>query len=230
MTRVLVVEDEPKIAAFIQQGLREEHYAVDVAHDGEEALDRATSVEYDLIVLDILLPKRDGISVCKELREMEIHTPVLMLTARDTIEDRVTGLDSGADDYLVKPFSFKELLARLRALSRRVPVVQGTVLQVADLTLDTTNYVAVRSGRQIELTSKEYGVLEYLMRHRGQVLSRTTIAEHVWSYDFYSESNVVDVCIYNLRRKVDGDIPFKLIHTVRGIGYKLDEANVDEPS
>lgn len=219
--RVLVVEDEPKIAAFIKRGLLEEHYAVDVASDGEEALDRAAAAEYDLIVLDILLPKLDGVSVCRELRENGLRTPVLMLTAKDTVDDRVSGLDSGADDYLVKPFAFKELLARLRALARRPPAVQGTVLRVADLTLDTVSHQATRAGRSIELTAKEYSLLEYLMRNKNQVLTRTMIAEHIWNYDFYNESNVVDVYIRNLRRKLDDDFPQKVIHTVRGVGYKL---------
>lgn len=219
--RVLVVEDEPKIAAFIKRGLQEEHYAVDVASDGEEALDMAAAAEYDLIVLDILLPRLDGVSVCRELRQNGLRTPVLMLTAKDTVDDRVSGLDSGADDYLVKPFAFKELLARLRALARRPAAVQGTVLQVADLSLDTVSRQATRAEQPIGLTSKEYSLLEYLMRNKNQVLTRTMIAEHIWNYDFYNESNVVDVYIRNLRRKLDDDFPLKLIHTLRGVGYKL---------
>ncbi len=227
LMRVLVVEDEPKIAAFIQQGLQEEHYVVDLAADGEAALDLAAGVEYDLIVLDILLPKRDGLSVCRELRDDGVTTPVLMLTAKDTVDDRVTGLDSGADDYLVKPFAFKELLARLRALARRSPVVQGPVLQILDLTLDTIRHEVLRGGRRIELTPKEYSLLEYLLRHPQQVLSRTMIAERIGSYDFAGESNIVDVYIRNLRRKLDDPYPVKLIQTVRGLGYKVAEGGVD---
>jgi heavy metal response regulator len=223
--RVLVVEDEPKIAAFIQKGLQEERYAVDVAHDGEEALDWVDVAEYDLIVLDILLPKRNGISVCRELRRRGVRTPILMLTAKDAVDDRVAGLDSGADDYLVKPFAFKELLARLRALARRPPEVQATVLQVSDLRLDTVSHQATRAGRPIELTPKEYSLLEFLMRHPRQVLSRTQIAEHVWNYDFYNQSNIVDVYIRYLRRKIDDGFAPQLIHTVRGVGYKLAEGD-----
>jgi heavy metal response regulator len=227
--RVLIVEDEQKIAAFIKKGLQEEYYAVDVAYDGEAALDYAASVEYDLIVLDILLPKLDGLAVCRELRHSGIETPILMLTARDTVDDRVTGLDSGADDYLVKPFSFKELLARLRALSRRPPSVQDPVLGLADLQVNTVSHTVQRGGRSIELTPKEYSLLEYLLRHVNQVLSRTIIAEHLWNEEFYSESNVVDVYVRNLRRKIDDDYPLKLIHTVRGVGYKLAEGSADAP-
>ena len=226
--RILVVEDEPKIAAFIQKGLQEEHHVVDVIGDGEEALAWATGAAYDLLVLDVLLPGRDGISVCRELRRRGVRTPVLMLTAKDTVDDRVAGLDSGADDYLVKPFAFKELLARLRALARRPPTVAGPVLHLADLRLDTVRHEATRAGRPIELTPTEYRLLELLLRHRNQVLSRTMIAEQVWSYDFYSESNVVDVYIRNLRRKLDEGYSPKLIHTVRGVGYKLAESANDD--
>jgi len=226
--RILVVEDEPKIAAFIQKGLQEEHHVVDVVGDGEEALAWATGTAYDLLVLDVLLPRRDGISVCRELRRRGVRTPVLMLTAKDTVDDRVAGLDSGADDYLVKPFAFKELLARLRALARRPPAMAGPVLQLADLRLDTARHEATRAGRPIELTPTEYRLLELLLRHQNQVLSRTMIAEQVWSYDFYSESNVVDVYIRNLRRKLDEGYSPKLIHTVRGVGYKLAEHADDD--
>jgi heavy metal response regulator len=225
--RVLVVEDEPKIAAFIQKGLQEECYAVDVAQDGDAGLDYALSVEYDLIVLDISLPKLDGLSLCRELRRIDIKTPVLMLTARDTVEDRVTGLDSGADDYLVKPFSFNELLARLRALSRRPPTVQNAVLQLADLQVDTVSHTVSRGERSIDLSPKEYSLLEFLLRHTNRVVTRANIAEHVWDEAFYSESNVVDVYIRNLRRKIDDEHPVKLIHTVRGIGYKMVQGSAD---
>jgi heavy metal response regulator len=228
--RVLVVEDEPKIAAFIQKGLQEEYYAVDVAQDGDAGLDCAVSVEYDLIVLDISLPKLDGLSLCQELRRVGIKTPVLMLTARDTVEDRVTGLDSGADDYLVKPFSFNELLARLRALSRRPLVVQDAVLRLADLQVDTVSHTVSRGGRSIDLSPKEYSLLEFLLRHVNRVVTRANIAEHVWDEEFYSESNVVDVYIRNLRRKIDDECSVKLIYTVRGIGYKMVQGSADDPA
>ena len=220
--RILVVEDERRIAAFIKRGLEEERYAVDVAYDGEEALDWAAVVDYDLIVLDVLLPKKDGIQVCRELRVQGNQVPILMLTARDAVEDRVRGLDSGADDYLVKPFAFQELLARIRALLRRGGEVKSTRLQVGDLVLDTITHRADRSGQVIELTAREYALLEFLMRHPGQALSRTQIAEHVWNYDFYSTSNVVDVYIRYLRRKIDKSFEVKLIKTVRGMGYKIE--------
>jgi heavy metal response regulator len=220
--RILVVEDERRIASFIKQGLEEERYAVDVVYDGEEALDWADAADYDLIVLDVLIPKKDGIQVCRELRTQGNKVPILMLTARDAIEDRVRGLDSGADDYLVKPFAFQELLARIRALLRRSGEVKIPRLQVGDLVLDTIAHRATRSGRVIELTAREYALLEFLMRHPGQVLSRTQIAEHVWNYDFFSTSNVVDVYIRYLRRKVDKGFEIKLIQTVRGVGYKIE--------
>lgn len=220
--RILVVEDEQRIAVFIKQGLEEEGYAVDVAYDGEEALDWAAMVDYDLIVLDVLLPKKNGIQTCRDLRAQGNKVPVLMLTARDAIEDRVRGLDSGADDYLVKPFAFQELLARIRALLRRSGEVKTTRLQVGDLMLDTLTHRATRGERAIELTAREYAILEFLMRHPGQVLSRTQIAEHVWNYDFYSTSNVVDVYIRYLRRKVDEGFDVNLIETVRGVGYKIE--------
>jgi len=220
--RILVVEDERRIAAFLERGLEEEHYAVDVAYDGEEALDWAAGVDYDLIVLDILLPKKDGIQVCRELRDRGSKVPILMLTARDAVEDRVRGLDSGADDYLVKPFAFQELVARIRALLRRQSEVKTTRMQVGDLVLDTVTRRATRSGQVIELTAREYALLEFLMRHPRQVLTRTQIAEHVWDYDFFSTSNVVDVYIGYLRRKVDRGFDLQLIHTVRGAGYKIE--------
>jgi DNA-binding response OmpR family regulator len=220
--RILVVEDERRIAAFIKRGLEEEHYAVDVAYDGEEALDWVAVVDYDLIVLDVLLPKKDGIQVCSESRAQGNKVPILMLTARDAIEDRVQGLDSGADDYLVKPFAFQELLARIRALLRRSGEVKTTRLQVGDLVLDTLTHRATRGGRVIELTAREYALLEFLMRHPDQVLSRTQISEHVWDYDFFSTSNVVDVYIRYLRRKIDKGFKVKLIKTVRGAGYKIE--------
>ncbi len=220
--RILVVEDERRIAAFIKRGLEEERYAVDVAYDGEEVLDWVAVVNYDLIVLDVLLPKKDGIQVCRELRAQGNKAPILMLTARDAVEDRVRGLDSGADDYLVKPFAFQELLARIRALLRRSGEAKTPSLQVGDLVLDTLTRRATRGGRVIELTTREYALLEFLMRHPRQVLSRTQIAEHVWNYDFFSTSNVVDVYIRYLRRKIDEGFDAKLIKTVRGAGYKIE--------
>ena len=219
---ILVVEDERRIAAFIKRGLEEEQYAVDVAYDGQEALDWAAATDYDLIVLDLLLPKKDGIQVCRELRNGGSKVPILMLTARDAIEDRVHGLDSGADDYLVKPFAFQELLARIRALLRRRGETRRAQLQVADLVLDTVTHRATRAGQVVDLSAREYTLLELLMRHPRQVLSRTQIADHVWGYDFFSTSNVVDVYIGYLRRKIDRDFHVKLIQTVRGAGYKIE--------
>ncbi|HEY9595740.1 MAG TPA: response regulator transcription factor [Spirochaetia bacterium] len=220
--RVLIVEDEHRIAAYVKRGLKEQGYAADVAFDGMEALHMASSVSYDLIVLDILLPEVDGLSVCRQLRKRGVQVPVLMLTARDAVDDRVAGLDAGADDYLVKPFAMKELLARLRALSRRGPVtLRSPVLQVADLSMDTTTHRVRRGSRAIALTAKEYAVLECLIREPDRVFTRTMIAEHVWSYDIFNDSNVVDVYIRNLRRKIDDGFDLKLIQTVRGTGYRL---------
>jgi len=219
--RVLVVEDERRIADFISTGLSEHGYAVDVAYDGEEAVDWPAVADFDMIILDVMLPVRDGIEVCRTLRERGLRTPILMLTARDAVEDRVRGLDSGADDYLVKPFAFAELLARLRALTRREPATLGRILRVGDLILDTTTREVSRQAMSLELTSKEYALLEYLMRHPNQVLTRTMIAEHVWNYDFDNATNVIDVHIRNLRRKIDEPFPTKLIHTVRGAGYRI---------
>ncbi len=221
---VLLVEDEHKIADFISRGLVEEGYAVDVAFAGDEALEWARTVEFDLIVLDVLLPVLDGISVCRTLRAEGIKTPVLMLTARDAVEDRVLGLDSGADDYLVKPFAFAELLARMRALSRREPQLLGSTLKTDDLILDTLRRKVSRAGEAIELTAKEYALLEYFMRHPGRVLTREMIAEHVWSYDFDNVTNLIDVHVRNLRRKIDDPFPTKLVQTIRGSGYCLTSA------
>jgi DNA-binding response OmpR family regulator len=226
LMHVLIVEDERKIATYIKRGLEEQGYAVDVAFTGREALDWVETVAFDLIVLDILLPELDGISVCRTLRKRGLRLPILMLTARDAIDDRVAGLDAGADDYLVKPFALKELLARLRALSRRAAdVPKSPTLQIADLSLDTLTHRVRRGGKRIELTAKEYAVLECLMREPDRVLTRTTIADHVWNYDVYNESNVVDVYIRNLRRKIDDNFDLKLIHTVRGVGYRLSAEN-----
>ncbi|MEM7129351.1 MAG: response regulator transcription factor [Chloroflexota bacterium] len=226
--RVLVVEDEAKIAAFLKRGLEENTYVVDVANDGEEGYEWARTFTYDVIILDIMLPKMDGIELCKRLRRDSNSANIIMLTARHTVDDRITGLDAGADDYLVKPFAFGELLARLRAVQRRSSdQPRTTTLSAGDLTLDLVKHSAVRDGQTIDLSAKEFALLEMLMRHPNQVLSRTLIAEHVWGYDFYNQSNVVDVYIRYLRRKIDDPFETKLIQTVRGMGYKLtdDETN-----
>ncbi len=222
--RVLLVEDEARIADFVARGLTEQGYAVDVAVDGDEALHWADVAEFDLIILDVMLPVRDGFEVLTALRSRGLSTPVLMLTARDAVQDRVRGLDSGADDYLVKPFAFSELLARLRALTRRPAQVAGTVLEAGDLTFDTASLEVCRQDRTLDLTSKERSLLEYLMRHPNHVVTRTMIAEQVWHYDFDNATNVIDVHIRNLRRKVDDPFPTKLIQTVRGAGYRLTVA------
>jgi len=221
--RILVVEDEPGIAHFVRQGLTEAGHAVDLAADGEAGLDFALAADYDVVILDIMLPGRDGLALLRELRRRGQKTPALMLTARDTVDDRVAGLDAGADDYLVKPFAFAELMARIRALLRRPPLQMGTVLRVGDLSMNTANHEVSRAGRRIDLSPREYAVLEYLMRHPNQVLSRTQIGEHVWNFDFYNESNVVDVYIGYLRRKIDRGAAAPLLHTVRGVGYRLSE-------
>jgi len=224
----LIVEDERRIAAYVKRGLEEEGYAVDVAATGREALDWASGVPFDVIVLDLLLPEVDGLTVCRELRARGAKTPILMLTARDGVDDRVAGLDAGADDYLVKPFALKELLARLRALTRRTDdQPRGSVLQLADLTLDTLTHRVERDGRRVALTAKEMAVLECLMREPERVLTRTQIAEHVWNYDVFNHSNVVDVYIRNLRRKLDDGAGLNLIHTVRGAGYRLSTEQDD---
>ena len=221
--RVLLVEDEVRIADFITRGLSEQGFAVDAASDGNEALQWADVADFDLIVLDVMLPGRNGIEVCRSLRERGVRTPILMLTAMDAVEDRVRGLDSGADDYLVKPFAFAELVARLRALMRREPATLGSVIRVGDLKFDTTTLAVSRQDVAIELTAKERHLLEYLMRHPNQVLTRTMIAEHVWNYEFDNATNVIDVHIRNLRRKVDEAFPVKLIQTVRGAGYQISD-------
>ncbi len=221
--RILVVEDEPGIANFVRQGLMEAGYAVDLAWDGREGLDYALAADYDVLVLDIMLPKMDGLELLRELRRLGDKTPALMLTARDTVDNRVEGLDAGADDYLVKPFAFPELLARVRALLRRPPLQVGTILRVGDLEMDTAKREVRRNDRPIELSPREYSVLEYLMRHPNQVLTRTQISEHVWNFDFFNESNVVDVYVGYLRRKIDQGENLPLIHTVRGVGYRMSE-------
>jgi heavy metal response regulator len=219
--RILVVEDEKKVASFIRQGLGEEGYAVDVATDGEEGLAMVMDQVHDLIILDIGLPKIDGLQVLQELRRRKVATPVLLLTVRATIEDKVLGLDSGADDYLSKPFAFQELVARVRALLRRRTEGGPAVLQFADLTLDPTRHTLLRGGKKIDLTAKEFALLDYFMRNPGRVLTRTMIVEHVWDYDFDTGTNVVDVYVNYLRKKIDSDRETKLIHTIRGVGYVM---------
>ena len=219
--RILIVDDDRRLCAIIKRGLLEEAYAVDLAYDGEEGEYLAEVNPYDLIILDIMLPNKDGIEVCHELRARGINTPVLMLTAKDAVEDRVRGLDTGADDYLVKPFAFNELLARVRALLRRDGMPRSPELGVGDLTLNTLTRHVWRGGRPIELTTKEYVILEYLMRHPDAVVTRTMIEEHAWDYDFDSLSNLVDVYINRLRRRIDVAGEDSLIQTVRGAGYRL---------
>ena len=221
--RILLVEDEKKIAHFIERGLQEEHYAVDIAYEGEAALFMARTNPYDLIILDIMLPGRDGVAVCRDLRRNKLDVPILMLTARERVQDRVVGLDSGADDYLTKPFAFEELLARIRALLRRQSGSPTALLRVADLELDQLSHRVRRAGREIELTGKEYSLLEYLMLNANQVVTRTMICEHVWDIHFDSETNVIDVYINYLRNKIDRGFSSRLIHTVRGVGYILKE-------
>jgi len=201
--RILIVEDEKKVADFIKRGLKEEGYAADVAYDGEEGHFLATTNDYDLIVLDIMLPKMDGVSLCKDLRRSKIYVPIIMLTAKDVVEDKVKGLDSGADDYMTKPFAFEELLARVRALLRKKDLKQVTKLEVADLVLDTLTHEVYRAGKEIVLTTKEYALLEYLMRNTGIIVTRTMISEHVWDINFDTSTNVIDVYINYLRNKID---------------------------
>jgi len=223
--RILVVEDEKKVASFIQRGLEEEEFTVDVAHDGEEGVTMAGSVSYDLILMDVMLPKKDGLTAIREIREKQIETPVLCLTAKDTVDDIVSGLDVGSDDYLTKPFAFAELVARVKALIRRGSQDRGAELLFADLRLDPVSHRVWRDNTEIDLTSKEYALLEYFLRNANQVLTRTMIAEHVWDYTFDSFTNIIDVYVNYLRKKVDRNYDKKLIHTVRGVGYVLKESN-----
>jgi two-component system copper resistance phosphate regulon response regulator CusR len=219
--RILVVEDEKKAASFIKKGLEEEGYAVDVAADGEEGLSMALARVHDLIILDIRLPKMDGLRVLQALRQDHVAAPVLLLTVRAAIEDKVLGLDAGADDYLTKPFAFQELVARVRALLRRRAEAEPTVLRIDDLTLDPARRTVTRGGEEIDLTPREFALLDYFMRNPGRVLTRTMIAEHVWDYSFDTSTNVIDVYVNYLRRKIDAGRASKLLHTVRGVGYVL---------
>ena len=219
--RILIVEDEKKVANFVKKGLQEEGYAVDLSFDGEEGLKLGKDPSYELIILDIYLPKLDGLAALKKLRAHGVRTPVLLLTVRATIEDKVLGLDSGADDYLTKPFAFQELLARVRALLRRRMDTGAAIVRINDLVLDPASRIVSRGARRVELTVKEFSLLEYFMRNPGKVLTRTMIIEHVWNYDFDSGTNVVDVYVNYLRRKIDSGHEQKLIHTVRGVGYVM---------
>jgi heavy metal response regulator len=222
--RVLVVEDNPDMGSYLKQGLREQGYAVDLVTDGVQGFDFACSTVYDLLILDRMLPGCDGLDLLRRLRARGITTPAIFLTARSAVVERVDGLDSGADDYLIKPFSFAELLARIRVVLRRGGEVAAPILQVADLRLDPATHTVERAGRRIDLSAKQFALLDYLMRHAGQVVSRTMILEHVWDFEFDALTNVVDVHINRLRNKIDRDFDQPLIHTLRGVGYVLREA------
>jgi DNA-binding response OmpR family regulator len=221
LMRVLVVEDEKRLANILRRGLIEDGYAVDVVYDGEEAEFTAESAPYDLIILDVMLPKKDGISVCRYLRSRKINIPILMLTAKDSLQDRITGLDSGADDYLIKPFEFAELTARVRALLRRESSVKTPELRAGDLVMDTLTREVRKGHRRVDLTGKEYSVLEYFLRHPNQLLTRTTLESKVWDYAFDGISNIIDVFIGRLRKKIDETDQESVIQTVRGAGYRL---------
>jgi DNA-binding response OmpR family regulator len=219
--RILLVEDNRRLNDSLKLSLTEDGYAVDSAFTGPEGEELAGMAPYDAIILDVMLPGKDGMAVCRDIRRSNIHTPVLMLTARDTVDDRVQGLDSGADDYLVKPFALSELRARLRALLRRDSPNKSAVLQVADLTLDPATHQVERAGQAIELTTREFSFLEYLMRNPSRLVTREMVEEHLWSYDYEGASNVVDVYVRRLRRKIDDPFDLKLLETVRGAGYRL---------
>jgi heavy metal response regulator len=219
--RLLVVEDEKKVASFLKKGLEEEYYAVDVAYDGEQALYMIELNDYDLVLLDIMLPRIDGMNVLRRIRENSNFVPILMVTAKDSVDNIVEGLDAGCDDYLTKPFAFSELLARIRALLRRDKEAKTPILEVGDLRLSPLTHEVTRCDRNIDLTAKEYALLEYFMRNPNRVLTRTMISEHVWDYHFDSDTNVVDVYVNFLRKKIDRDFEIKLIHTIRGVGYMI---------
>lgn len=220
---ILLVEDERSFAQALKKGLEIEHYSVDVAYDGDEGLRKGTQKDYDIIMLDLMLPKMDGIEVCKELRRRNVQTPIIMITARDRLEDRVEGLDSGADDYLVKPFDFDELLARTRSLLRRKKTTAPVVLKIADLELNPATHEVKRAGKIISITPKEYELLDYLMRYPNRAITRQQLLEHIWQSETDKSGNTVDVHIRYLRRKIDDGYDKKLIHTVRGAGYKIKD-------
>ena len=219
--RILVIEDNHRLSRSLAANLTHEGYSVDAAYDGQEGQDLAELTPYDLIILDILLPEKDGLQVCRDLRRRRIHTPILLLTARDSVDDRVQGLDCGADDYLVKPFAMRELLARLRALLRRQSPYTNGRLEMGDLVVDPVTHSVEREGQSIDLTPKEFALLEFLLYHPNQVVTREIIEQHIWNYDFESESNVIDVYVRRLRRKIDDPFATKLLTTVRGVGYRL---------
>jgi DNA-binding response OmpR family regulator len=219
--RILVIEDNHRLSSSLQMNLAHEGYSVDAAYDGQEGQDLAELAPYDLIILDILLPKKDGLEVCRELRRRRIHIPILLLTARDSVDDRVQGLDCGADDYLVKPFAMRELLARLRALLRRQQPYKNGLLEIGDLIIDPATHCVEREGHPIDLTLREFALLEYLVYHPNQVVTREMIEQHIWNYDFECSSNVIDVYVRRLRRKIDDPFEVKLLATIRGIGYRL---------
>jgi heavy metal response regulator len=223
--KILIIEDEKKISALIRKGLEEERYSVDEAFDGESGEQMLAGNMYHLVILDIMLPKKDGLEVLNALRKSGNNLPVLMLTAKGTVEDRVKGLDTGADDYLVKPFAISELLARVRSLLRRKKEsgTLSTTLSIGDLTLDLVSHKATRSGRVIDLTSKEFALLEYFIRNKNKTLNRSAITEHIWNYNFDTGTNIIDVYINHLRVKIDGGFPKKMIHTVRGVGYVMKD-------
>lgn len=219
--RILIVEDEVRLAQVIKKGLAEDGFAVDLAHDGEEGQYLAESETYDLILLDVMLPKVDGITLCKNIRQKNIKTPVLMLTAKSTLEDKVAGLDSGADDYLAKPFAFLELRSRIHALIRRSNGQVSSILKFGNLEVDPLKHTCVRNNKNISLTPKEFAILEFLLRHQEEVVTRTMITEHVWDYNFDGMSNIVDVFVASLRKKINSNSAVKLIHTIHGVGYKI---------
>jgi DNA-binding response OmpR family regulator len=221
--KILLIEDEQKVASFIKRGLEEEYYSVDTAKDGEEGLKLALYEEYDLLIVDVMLPLRDGFSVVREIRKNKIVTPILFLTAKDKIEDKVLGLDSGADDYLTKPFAFEELLARVRALLRRQGMEKSVQLKAGDLILDTQTHRVTREGKEIILTPREYSLLEYLIRNKNRIVSRTRLTEHIYDYQFDTNTNVIDVYINKLRNKIDKDFGKQLLFTMRGIGYTIKD-------
>ncbi len=223
--RILIVEDDKKTASYLKKGLSENDFVVDLAHSGNDGLHLATTGHYDIVVLDVMLPERDGWSIASEMRRKKKETPLLFLTAKDSTRDKVKGLELGADDYLVKPFAFSEFLARIRSILRRGPIQQAEVLTIADLAIDSTRHKATRAGKPIDLTQKEFLLLSLLARRKGEVLSRTLIAEQVWDINFDSDSNIVEVAIRRLRAKVDDPFSTKLIRTIRGIGYVLDPIN-----